>query len=245
MKAHSTQFLIGIFLILLGVFFLLSTTGVIRWEEEYSVSVVFFSVGIVLLLAYYLFQKKIWTLILGGLGLFIGSAIYLDESRILPEASIGMILFLLIGLVFLNTLRQGKQKWWAIIPGGFCLIISAHILLDMCWWLPDEYHGVLFFGGSGLIFGIVYLLKDEKYELDWAKYPSIIAFIIAGLVMLAVDFEDIFSRVIFPLALIVVGALILFKSVKKHGLIEAEKQEEALDQKEEDTTDAGVKKAKS
>jgi len=244
MKAHPTQFLIGIFLILLGVFFLLSTMGVIRWEEEFSVAVVFFSAGIVLLLAYYLFHKKIWALILGVLGLFIGSAIYLDESRILPEESIGMILFLLVGLVFLNTLRQGKQKWWAIIPGGFCLIVAAHILLDMYWWLPDEYHGVLFFGGSGLIFGIIYFLKDAKYDLDWAKYPSIIAFIIAGLVMLSIDFENLFSRVIFPIALIVIGTLILFKSMRKHGLIETEKQEEELNKKEEDTTEADVKKAK-
>lgn len=234
MKARSTHFLSGIFLILLGVLFLLRTMGYVWLDEEYTVSAVFFSAGVVLLLAYFVFQKKIWTLILGGLGVFIGAAITIDESRVLPDESIGAIFFLITGLIFLDALRKSKRNWWALIPGGFCFIIAAHILLDMNWWLPDEYHGVIFFGGMGLIFGIIYLLKDATLNLDWAKYPSIVSFVFAGLVMFTVDFRDVFSRFIFPLILILVGTLILLKSLRKQELAVKDKKTSELDKQKED-----------
>ena len=85
----------------------------------------------------------------------------------------------------------------------------------MYWWIPDDYHGVVFFGGASLIFGIIYLLRDDTYNLDWAKYPSIIAFVIAGIIMLALDFEDAFSRFFFPVILIGLGTIIFFQALKK------------------------------
>lgn len=215
MKNQSTQLLIGVFLILLGALFLASTLGRFSWDEEYNVAVVFFAAGIVLLLAHFFFEKKLWTLILGGAGLFIGGAIFIDESRIFPDDTIGIILFVLTGLIFLSALRFGKKNWWAVIPGGFCLVIASHILFDMNYWMPDDYHGIVFFGGAGLIFGIIYLLKDDEYKLDWAKYPSIIAFVIAAIILLAMDFKDAFSRFVFPAILIGSGTIVLLKALKK------------------------------
>ena len=218
MKVHSTNFLIGVFLILIGVLFLTSTLGPLRIEEEYTWAILFFSAGLVMILAHFLFDKKVWTLILGGISMFIGTAIFIDESRILPGDSIGILFFVIAGIIFLSALRHGKPYWWTLIPGGFCLIVAAHILMDMNWWIPDEYHAVIFFGGSGLLFGIIYLLKDDTYRLDWAQYPSIIAFTIAGIVMLAADSRDIISRFIFPLILILLGSYVVFKSVHKQSL---------------------------
>ena len=235
MKVHSTNFLIGIFLIVLGALFLLSTFGHLHVDEEYTMAIIFFSAGIVLLIAYFLFRKKIWALILGAVGLFIGSAIYIDSSRILPDEAIGIVLFIILGLVFFNALRGGKRNWWAIIPGGFSFIIAAHIFLNMKWWITDDYHGVIFFGGSGLIFGIIYLLKDEKYNLDWAKYPCIISFIIASIVLFAIDVGDLFSRLIFPVILIALGALILYKSLKKQEALPVEEKPTDPEQKKKTT----------
>ena len=215
MKPNASQVLLGVFLILAGAFFLLASLTDMIVEEEMSFAVIIFTAGIVLLVAHFVFNKKLWTLILGTVGLFIGTAIFIDESRILPNDSIGLILFVLTGLIFLSSLRFGKKNWWTIIPGGFCLVIAAHILFEMYWWIPGDYHGVVLFGGAGLIFGINYLLRDDTYKLDWAKFPSIIAFVIAGIIMLALDFEDIFSRFVFPAILVGLGTIILFQALKK------------------------------
>ena len=215
MNIRSTHFLIGIFLILIGLFFLLSTLGHIHLYEEYAMAIVFFTAGLVLLIAYFIFEEKTWKIILGGIGIFIGSAIFIDTTRILPDDTIGALFFMITGLIFLNALRGGKKNWWAVIPGGFCFVMAAHVLIDLYWWIPDGYHGVVFFGGSGLIFGIIYLLKDQTYNLDWAKFPSMISFAIAALVVIATDFRDVFSRLIFPLLLIGVGSFVLYRSIKK------------------------------
>jgi len=214
MKVNSTNFLFGIFLIILGVFFILSTAFDFRLEDAYIVALVFFSLGIVLLLAYFVFHNKLWSLITGIASLFIASAVYIHESRILPDDTIGALLFILVGMAFLTALRSGKKNWWAIIPAGFSFMFAAHVLIDMNWWNADRYHGVVFFAGVGIIFGIIYLIKDKTYQLDWAKYPSVIAFIFAVLVFLTVDAGEFLGRLILPLILMGIGALIIRKSLK-------------------------------
>ena len=214
MKVNSTNFLFGIFLIILGVFFILSTAFDFRLEDAYIVALVFFSLGVVLLLAYFIFQNKLWTLITGIASLFIASAVYVHESQVLPDDAIGALLFVLIGLAFLTALRGGKKNWWAIIPAGFSFMFAAHVIIDMSWWNADRYHGVVFFAGVGVIFGIIYLLKDKTYELDWAKYPSIIAFIFAVLVLFTVEAGEYLGRLILPLILMGIGALIIRKALR-------------------------------
>ena len=216
MKVHSTNFLIGVFLILLGGFFLLGTLTDLRIREEIVLAIIFFAAGVVLLLSHILFERKLWTLILGCSGIFIGSAITIEKWRLLPDQSIGMILFILVGLVFLSGLRKGKKNWWAIIPGGFSLVIAGTLFLDMQRTIPDEYIGVVLFGGMGIIFGILFLMRDETYNMDWAKYPSLIGFIIAAIMVLTIDFRDMFSRYLFPFLLIGIGLFVLVRSLVKH-----------------------------
>ncbi|GEM_PF-1258740 len=234
MKIYSKAVLWGIFLILLGLFLLMTSLRIIPTNEGIAVSAIFVSTGIVLVIAYYLYKEKLWALILGMISFFIGSSVYIDESRGLPDRLIGMVFFILTALVFLNGLREGKKNWWVIIPGGFSLVFAAHILADVLWWIPDEYHGVIFFGGAGIIFGVVYLLKDKMYDLDWAKYPSIISFIIMGIILLSIDFDDIFSKLIFPLVLIMIGVLIILKSLKSRESIAEQIKSKTVQEKKKE-----------
>ena len=215
MKIQSTNFLVGIFLVLVGAFLLMISLGKIYLQEEYVVATVFASAGIVFILAHMLFQRKLWTLIVGAICLFIGSAIFIDESRMISSDSIGVLFFIITALLFFNALRKGKKNWWAIIPGGFSLILAIHILIDMNRYISDDYHGVIFLGGSGVIFGIIYLLRDETFKLDWAKYPSIILLILAALVLFAVDMGALLSRLILPVLLILIGSYVVYGALKK------------------------------
>ena len=242
MKVNATNFLFGIFLIILGVFFILGTAFDFRLDEAYVVALVFGAIGIVLLLAYFVFKNKIWSLITGAGALFIAAAIVISESNILPEESIGALLFLLIGLAFLTALRQGKRNWWAIIPAGFSFMFAVHILIDMNWWDMQRYHGVVFFAGVGLIFGVLYLIRDSQYRLEWAKYPSIIAFIFAVIVFLTVDAGDFMSRLILPLILMGIGALIISRALRETEIRQAEEDKPKPPQKKPPTRRAVPKK---
>lgn len=222
MNIKSSNFLVGIFLVIIGGLFLLSSIDILPVNEDVTVSIIFASAGIVLILGYYIFKIKLWSLIVGASGLFIGAAMFIDETRYISDDVIPIIFFVFTGLLFLNSLRSGKKNWWAIIPGGYSFIFAVHVFLDMIWFRPgdlhgEDLHGVVFFTGSGLIFGIIFLLKDKKYNLDWAKFPSIISFLIAVIVLLASDISSLFSRYFFPVLLIFIGGLLLYKSFKRNG----------------------------
>ncbi len=238
MKTHSNTLLWGLFLICLGALFLLSSLDLVRLEDEIMVARVFFAGGLVLLAGHLFFHKQIWSLILGCLGIFIGFAVYVSETRMLPEVSIGIFLFLLAGVVFLCALRKGRRNWWAIIPGGFCLSIAGHIYMDEIWYRTDVWHSVLVFGTVGVVFGVIYLLKNEEYRLDWAKYPSLIGFIMAALLMFTADMRNAVSRFFFPLLLVGAGALLIVRSINKN----TEKSGDMIEEKKEKIPEKKVDK---
>ncbi len=247
MKVSPSHFLGGIFLILLGALLLASSMGYLYLDDELTVSAVFASAGAVMLLAFFFFKAGGWALILGSISLFTGAAIYIDTTRILPDEGIGVVLFVLAGLVFLSALRGGKKNWWAIIPGGGCLVLAGNILLEILLWRSEQYHGVVFFGGIGLIFGIIYLLKDKTYRLGWAKYPSLVGFGMAALILVTVDFRDTFSQYIFPALLITGGILLIAGSARRARAaktISVPREEEPVDIPETEDSQMAVSPSK-
>ncbi|MEJ2627614.1 MAG: hypothetical protein P8078_03535 [bacterium] len=232
MKVKSTNFLFGVFLVILGCLFLLHAFDIVFIDSSVTVIAFFLAAGLVFLLAYLLFKKGLWTLIVGMISLFIGAAIYIDRTHYLPDGLIPISLFVLTGLTFLNALRFGRKNWWALIPGGYCFIFAAHVVIDMLWLRIDDLHGIVFFLGTGLIFGIIYLLKNKKFDLDWAKYPSIIAFLIGFILLLSSKISHLFNRFLFPAILIFIGILLLFKSFPKGPKKEKIKKEKKVKKKE-------------
>ncbi|MFO7890893.1 MAG: hypothetical protein R6V04_11200 [bacterium] len=232
MKVKTTNFLFGIFLIILGCLFLLHALDIFFIDSSLTLAAFFVAAGLVFLLAYFFFKKGLWTLIVGVIGLFIGAAIYIERAHYLSDDLIPVSFFVLTGLTFFNALRYGRKNWWALIPGGYCFIFAAHIAIDMLWLRVDDLHGVIFFLGTGLIFGIIYLLKNGKFDLDWAKYPSLISFIIGIIILLSSNISYVFNRFLFPAILIVIGILLLFKSLPKGPKKKKMKKKEKKEKKE-------------
>jgi len=214
MNPKPAPFLFGLFFILFGGLLLLGTADIVHIQGDMVVAAVFGTAGLVLLLAHFLQKKPLWMLITGAVSLFVGAAVFIENSRVLPEESIGALLFLIIAAVFLMQLKKGKKAWWAIIPGGFSLVMAGHVLLNICYWNPDELHGALFFGGMGLIFGIIYLLKDDQYKLGWAIWPAGSGFVMAAIILFGRAHSAI-DKLVLPLILISAGALILTRSLRQ------------------------------
>lgn len=214
MNPKPAPFLFGLFFVLFGGLLLLGTADIIQIHGDLVVAAVFGTAGLILLLGHLLQKKPLWMLITGAASLFIGAAIYIEHSRVLPEESIGALLFLITAAVFLLQLKKGKKAWWAIIPGGFSLVMAGHVLLNTFCWNPDELHGVLFFGGMGLIFGIIYLLKDAQYKLGWAIWPAGCGWAMAAMILFGRGHSTV-DKLVLPLILIGAGILILTRSLRQ------------------------------
>ncbi len=215
MQKYSLNLVFGCILILLGALFLANNMGYLYLHDELIAASVFLVAGAVFLIAYLFDRKKIWAMIVGLAGLFIGGAIYVEESRIWPEESIGILFLALTGLAFLNVFRLGRKNWWAIIPGGMSFVFAAVVYIESFTWLAEEYIGVMILGGLGLIFTIIYLLKNEEFKLSWAKYPAWICSSIAFMILFFSGLRDSFSDVVVPAVFVVVGGILIYNSFKK------------------------------
>ena len=67
-----------------------------------------------------------WRLIPGWTLLALAGMAFLSMSPAIPPRLIAAVLFLGLGLAFANIYAVNRQdNWWAIIPGGFMLVVSV------------------------------------------------------------------------------------------------------------------------
>ncbi|MCB0188498.1 MAG: hypothetical protein KDE31_29710 [Caldilineaceae bacterium] len=66
-------------------------------------------------------------------------------------------------------LLDRSAHWWAIIPGGFMLVLGTVVALSSA--APPLVLGALLFFGMGLVFGVVYLLGERRRQW-WALVPA-------------------------------------------------------------------------
>lgn len=107
--------------------------------------------GCVLILAGLLF-------LLQNLGVFQGSDLFWGVS------------IAIAGLLFLGVFLGDRQQWWAFIPGMILLAIGSLILLTS--FVPEfneELGGMVFLGGIGLSFLLIYLANHANW---WALIPG-------------------------------------------------------------------------
>lgn len=77
----------------------------------------------------------------------------------------------------------------------------------------------VFFLGLGLTFGFLYLIKNERNKLEWAKIPALILIIFSGFVFFNTT-DSFLGNLILPLSLIASGGYLIHsatgnKSVQK------------------------------
>jgi hypothetical protein len=76
---------------------------------------------------------------------------------------------------------------------------------------PD-YAGGLFFLGLALTFGLIYFLPKPSGKSQWALYPAV--FLLAAGVLVTLGEANVLNYV-WPLALLIAGGYVLFRSLKK------------------------------
>lgn len=213
MDKRTMNIVWGSIIILLGVFLLLITTDVI--DINLNASWLF---GILFLFAFLLFmgiyfsmrREQFWPLIPGII--MLGLSLLILSEEIGLRSTIGAGLFILfLGLSFLVVYIFHPEHWWAVIPAGIVGSVSLVIFFG-------DLLGVgLMFLGMGVTFIALYFILLSTEDKHW--WPLIPGSILAFMGILFLFFGPIeFGNYILPIALIIVGIILIIKSMKSNLL---------------------------
>ena len=208
MKWLASPLLWGILLILAGVVFLLQNLGIIQiaglfWALMLTLAGLFF------LFVYINDRTNWWGLIPGFVLLGVASLLYLDYfSPQLANALGGSLVLGGVGIAFLAVYLADRRNWWAIIPMGVMLTLTAVTALDQLGVVAS---GGIFFLGLGLTFILVALLPSPAGRMTWAWIPAA-ALLVMGFLLTASASNLIVY--IFPLALIVGGGYLFYRALR-------------------------------
>ncbi len=209
---------VGLGLILLGGLFLLNNLRMLpvplERQEWFWISL-FGVVGLGFLWTFFSDPKVRWWAVIPsftmlGLTFLMGGTL----THLLPEGGeLGGALFLgMIGLSFWVILLVTPENWWAMIPGGVLLTLTAVIATSGYRYANEALPGAVFFLGLAATFGIVSLRRVNGVRLTWALWPAGVLAVM-GFVLL-VSVTSLVSWV-WGAALIAVGLFLTVRSLKK------------------------------
>ncbi|GIV76006.1 hypothetical protein FKZ61_018300 [Litorilinea aerophila] len=159
-------------------------------------------------------RENWWRLIPGWTLLALALMVYLSTLEGIRRPVTAAFLFLGLALAFGHIyLLNRREHWWAIIPGGFMLVVSAVIALS-AYVSRAETLGTVLFVGMGLVFFALYLLSERTRQW-WALIPGSIL-VLFGFFVFTLDggSENVAARW-WPALLIIVGAGIGWHTLRR------------------------------
>jgi hypothetical protein len=209
MKKIDFRILIGALLIGAGILFLLETFNIIpdAWNILWTAA---FLVGSVIFFYVYISDRQQWWALIPAMTLLgLAGTIFVDAY--LPGISnLGGAFFLGgIGLGFWVIYITNRDFWWAIIPGGVLVTLGAVTLSDD--FIEGDAGGGVFFMGLAITFLLVALLAKPRENFWWAYIPAGVLFVLG--VFLIGPLQSFFNY-IWPIALIAIGGILLFRNFR-------------------------------
>lgn len=138
---------------------------------QYILAVVLGGVGITFFVGYVTTPEQWWRLIPGWTMLALATMLFLSTLPAPPVRIIAALLFWGMALAFGQIYWLHRiQHWWAIIPGGFMLVLGAAIAISGV--VADlELLGAFLFVGMGAVFYLLYGLTFHARQW-WALIPA-------------------------------------------------------------------------
>ncbi len=194
--------------LILGATALLGTRH--GWPHGLGGAVFLAGLGLGFLGVFLLNRKHWWALFLCAVFIALSGVVLVVETGHLPGAFGGTVFLWGAGLAFLLLYWRDKNNWWAIIPGGTLLVVGVYPLMEGLHWHGNGFKGFWFFFGMGLVFGSLYLIRDEKNRLQWAKFPFL-ALTAFSVFILLVSYYGLLGRVGFPILLLLLGFIMIYR----------------------------------
>lgn len=210
MRLLRSRVVWGLLLIVMGILFLLESLGILALGGAWSV--LFIAAGLAFGYTFLEDRQAWWAVIPAmafiGIGALIAVGVYLPEIGDQWGASIFLGSLALAFVIIYATTRTAE--WWAIIPGGVLLSLAVALALEP--FFAGEAFVAIFMLGMALTFVALYLLPTTEGRMSWALIPASILAII-GMVFLGLATE--LAGLVWPLALILVGAYLLIRNLRR------------------------------
>jgi hypothetical protein len=124
-------------------------------------------------------------------------------GRALIAAQVCGGLALAFGHIYLGA---RADRWWAILPGGFMLVLAL-VVGASGWVASTEVLAALLFLGLGLVFFLLYVL-DGKRRQWWALIPGSVLLVFGMLALSTPAMEEAGIVRWWPLTLVAIGLLV-------------------------------------
>jgi len=160
----SIGFIAGGLLLLLFNFGLLAEYA--QWTQL-ILAALLGAIGIAFLIVFLSSRQRWWPLIPGWTLLALAAMVYLGTMPTIAAQQTAPLLFLGLAFAFAHIyLLDRAERWWAIIPGGFMLVLAVVISLSNAIT-----HLEILFIGMGLVFFLLYVLDGRRRQW-WALIPG-------------------------------------------------------------------------
>ena len=214
MKRIPPLFGWSLFLALAGFFLLMRNLGALGPVGDMAVSLMLAVLGLAFLV-WFLFDRRRWWRVLPGFTVLGAAALSFLESQEIPTAGWGSAIVIFgVALGFWAVLLAQRDNWWAVIPAGTLTVIG--VLTGLKADLSQPMWQAALFAGLGLVFALLYLVREEQNDMRWGSVPSAALFLIA--VITVVDSLSL-GKVLtewWPLALVLVAVAVLIIGIARH-----------------------------
>lgn len=203
MRRYDPRLILGILLVLGGLFSLLGATGLISNAGGIFWGLLFAAGGLFFLNMLINQRENWWAAFPAFTLLGLAASSFLPDSL---EAYNGLVFFAGLSLAFWWVYFTGTDRWWAIIPAGIMLTLGIVSLVDDL--APTAETGGLFFLGLGLTFILVAILPGDKSSRSWAWIPGVVLLLFGAL--LGTPYQGI-TDYLWPAVLILLGGYFVLR----------------------------------
>lgn len=170
MKRSSGALIWGIFLLVAGLFLQLKGLGLFGIWGDLIWGALFAAAGLGFVVWFVFDLGRWWRAIPGFTLLSIGALLILQSQRIDLLAWDSPLVLLGMALGFWAVLLVRREHWWAVLPAGMLTVIG--VLLGFWSALSAGGRLAVLFGGIGLVFVLLYLIRFGQHDTRWAAIPA-------------------------------------------------------------------------
>ncbi len=212
-KNYRTSF--GIVLILAGFLLLAQRMGYVGGQWDDAILTLVFGVATIYFASLFFSERtRGWAALVSFIFLSFTASQFIEIFLpSLPGFYVGISVLLLMGLGFLAIYFIDHEKWWALIPGGVMLSLTAVTTVEELYpTLAFEPAGLLFFG-LGLTFLVLYFIRVQGPRLTWAIYPAL-SLLTFGL-FISFGEKDLWN-VIWPALIVLLGLYFIVGAFRRN-----------------------------
>lgn len=202
MRRCDPRLILGVLLVLGGLFSLLDAMGIISNGGGIFWGLVFAAGGLIFLYMLVNNRENWWAAFPAFTLLGLAASSFLPDSL---QAYDGLVFFAGISLGFWWVYFTSTERWWAIIPAG--VLLTLGLVSSVSDTSGGMETGGLFFMGLGLTFILVAVLPGGRAR-SWALIPGTILLLFGAL--LGTPYRGI-TDYLWPAVLIILGGYFVLR----------------------------------